>query len=139
MFAKIMVPVDLVHADRLTRALTVTADMSKQYGAEVVFVAIASSAPSGIARTPAEFSDKLAAFAAGQGSTGGYSATSHPVITHDPSVDMDAALLDAVSANGADLVIMASHVPGAAEYVLGSHGGHLAVHAPCSVMLIREG
>ena len=52
---------------------------------------------------------------------------------------MDAALLEAISATGADLVIMASHVPGVAEYVLGSHGGHLAVHAPCSVMLIREG
>ncbi|WP_121064961.1 universal stress protein [Chachezhania antarctica] len=139
MFAKIMVPVDLAHADRLTRALTVTADMAKQYGAEVIFVGVSTAAPTSVAHTPEEYAEKLKTFAADQGTKGGFTASSDPILSHDPSVDLNKALLKAISDTGAELVIMASHVPGALDYVLGSHGGHLASHAHCSVLLIREG
>ncbi|WP_158968331.1 universal stress protein [Chachezhania sediminis] len=139
MFNRIMVPVDLAHVDKLTRSLTVAGDMASHYGASLCFVAVGSSAPGPTGRTPAEFGDTLAAFADAQGRQRGVSATSLPILAHDPAADLNHALLKAVKDTGADLVIMASHVPGIADYLLSSHGGHLAAHAGVSVMLIREG
>ena len=33
---------------------------------------------------------------------------------------------------------MASHRPGAGEYVFGSNAGHVAQHAPVSVFVVRD-
>ena len=38
---------------------------------------------------------------------------------------------------GADLVVMATHVPNLTDYIWASHGGHLASHAKASVFLVR--
>ena len=38
---------------------------------------------------------------------------------------------------GADLVIMASHVPGMLEHIFSSHGGYIAQHAKVSVFVVR--
>ena len=44
----------------------------------------------------------------------------------------------AVEDTGADLVIMASHKPGLAEYFWPSNGGKLASHSGVSVLLVRD-
>ena len=36
-----------------------------------------------------------------------------------------------------DLIVMASHVPGVAEYVFASNAGYLASHADLSVLVVR--
>jgi nucleotide-binding universal stress UspA family protein len=46
-------------------------------------------------------------------------------------------LLSAINDAGADLVVMASHVPGLTEYVWPSHGGKIASHSTASVFVIR--
>lgn len=38
----------------------------------------------------------------------------------------------------ADLVAMASHGPIMSDYLLGSNASHVALHVPCSVMIIRQ-
>lgn len=50
---------------------------------------------------------------------------------------MDDILLKAVKDTGADLVVMASHVPNIMDYVWPSNGGKIAEHAECSVMVVR--
>ena len=60
------------------------------------------------------------------------------MIAHDPTTDVDDALLKAVDETGADLVVMASHKPGLAEYFWPSNGGKLAGHTGVSVMLVRD-
>lgn len=137
MFKRIMVPVDLSHVDRLDKALTCAADMAKLHGATVVYVAVSSASPSALAHNPEEFAARLAAFAEAQGAARGITADSHAVISHDPSIDLDPSLLKAVADTGADLVVMASHVPNVSDYIWPSNGGTIASHAKASVMVVR--
>ena len=137
MFTKIMVPVDLAHADKLTKALGVAAGLAKQFDAEVVYVGVSAATPSKIAHTPQEFAAKLDAFAKEQSSSHGVDASAHAVTSHDPTIDLDPTLLKAVDETGADLVVMASHIPNVTDYIWPSNGGTIAGHAKVSVMVVR--
>jgi nucleotide-binding universal stress UspA family protein len=137
MFKRIMAPVDLTHKESLEKALKATGDIARHYNAPVTYVGVAASAPGALGHNPAEFEKKLSAFAAGQAAEYGITADSKPVISHDPAVDLDKALLKAVDEVGADLVVMASHVPGLADYVWPPHGGKIAAHAHASVFVVR--
>ncbi|MBF9030677.1 universal stress protein [Rhodobacterales bacterium HKCCE3408] len=138
MFSRIMAPVDLGHLGQLERALTVTADEAKHHGCPVTFVSVTGSAPGPHGHTPEEFEQKLNAFAAKQADAHGIQADAHAIVAHDPSIDLDGKLVTAVDEIGADLVIMASHPPGVADYFWPSHGGKLASHTGASVMLVRD-
>ncbi len=137
MFRKIMVPVDLNHTDTLDKALAVAADLASRHDAPVAYVAVAPATPGPLGHTPEEKAARLADFAAKEAEAHGIAAEPHSVISHDPTADLDASLARAVDETGADLVVMASHVPGLSEYVWPSHGGRLAVHAKISVFVVR--
>ncbi|MFW2541608.1 universal stress protein [Primorskyibacter sp. 2E107] len=137
MFKRIMVPVDLAHADRLEKALGVAADMAGHYGATVVYVGVSAATPSSIAHTPEEFRSKLETFAKEQGATNGVATEAHAMTSHDPSVDLDPTLIKAIGETKADLVVMASHIPNVTDYIWPSNGGTLAGHAKVSVMIVR--
>lgn len=134
-----MAPVDLAHADKLGRALQVAADLADRYGAEVCYVAVTAPTPGALAHNPSEFAARLDDFAQAQAARHGHTATSHSVVSHDPAVDLDDSLLKACDDTGADLVVMASHVPGVVDFLFPSHGGRIATHAEVSVMVVREG
>ena len=63
MFATILVPVDLAHADRMHRALAVAADEARRHGARVVYLGITGDTPGAVAHSPREYRDRLAEFA----------------------------------------------------------------------------
>jgi len=136
-FKKIMTPVDLAHLKDLQRALQCTADLARHYDAEVVFVGVTAPTPSSVAHTPEEYGRKLDAFAREQSETHGISASAQTVIGHDPTTDVDDALLRATRDTGADLVVMASHMPNVLDYIWPSNGGKIAEHAKCSVLVVR--
>lgn len=137
MFNTIMIPVDLAHQDRLGKALQCAADLARHYDAKVIYVGVSAATPSSIARSPEEFKKKLAAFAASQADTHGIAAEAHAVISHDPATDLDPTLLKAVKETGADLVVMASHIPNVTDYIWPSNGGTIAGHSDASVMVVR--
>ena len=137
MFSKIMVPVDLAHEDKLTRALTCARDLAKLYGASVTYVGVTGSAPSALGHSPEEFTSRLEAFASDRAAEDGIETRAHAITSHDPAAEMNRALSRAVTDTGADLVVVASHVPGLAEHLRESHGGSLAEHSACSVMVVR--
>ena len=132
-----MTPVDLGHLGALEKALQVSADLARHYDAEVVYVGVSAAAPSATAHSPAEFKAKLSAFAAAQADQHGIRASADPVTSHDPTTDVDDALLKATRDTGADLVVMASHMPSVLDYIWPSNGGKIAEHANCSVMVVR--
>lgn len=138
MFTKIMTPVDLAHIGDLEKGLQCSADLARQYNAGIVYVGVTSSAPSKTAHNPAEYAEKLATFAADQAEKHGVATEAHSVISHDPTTDLDDALLKAVAETGADLVVMTSHLPNLTDYVWPSNGGKIAAHAGCSVMVVRS-
>jgi nucleotide-binding universal stress UspA family protein len=137
MYKTIMVPVDLEHADRIGKALRTASDLARHYDAEVCYVGVAAATPGRVAHGPEEFARKLDAFGRAEGEKGGHRARSKAVISHDPAADVDHKLADAVRETGADLVVMASHVPGVADAIWPSHGGRLASHAEVSVFVVR--
>ncbi len=138
MFRRILAPVDLLHLGKLERALQVTEEEAKHHNAPVTFVSVAAAAPGELAHNPEEFRSKLEAFAREQAETRGIEATALAIISHDPTTDIDDALLEAVKETGADLVIMASHKPGFAEYFWPANGGKVASHSNVSVFVVRD-
>lgn len=137
MFTKIMVPVDLAHIDALQRSLRVAADIARHYEAEVCYVSVTANIPGPLARTPAEYEARLAAFAAEQSKAHGRPASSRALISHDPVADMDKLLAGAVDEIGADLVVMQTHLPRKLDAIMPAHGGKVATQTSASVFLVR--
>ncbi|WP_417768393.1 universal stress protein [Stappia sp.] len=137
MYKKIIVPVDLAHASRLQKVLQTAADLGRHYNASVCYVGVISSLPGSVARSPSEFAEKLGEFASMQGKENGIATSSHAVTSHDPAVDLDQALLAAIADTGADLVVMASHIPNVTDYIWPSNGGTIASRSSASVFVVR--
>lgn len=137
MYKAVMIPVDLAHVDQLAKAIQTAADLAKLYSAKLVVVGVTGTAPSDVAHNPAEFTQKLEAFAADQSAKHGHAIEARAITSHDPAVDIDETLEKAADEIGADLVVMASHVPGMLEYVIASRAGYLASHSSRSVFVVR--
>ncbi len=137
MYKQILIPVDLTHVQHLTKSLQVAADLAQQYGARVTYVAVTSSAPGPVAHNPKEFKEKLAAFANDQAAQHGIATDARAYTAHDPAIQIDDTILKAIHEVQADLVVMASHIPNVADYILPSHGGKVAKHADVSVFIVR--
>ncbi|MCP8687462.1 universal stress protein [Marinobacterium sedimentorum] len=138
MYSHIMVPVDLAHAEQLHKALQTSADLAKLYQASVCYVGVSASTPSSIAHTPEEFSSKMEEFSQAQAAKHQLSnVSSATYISHDPTADLDDTLMRAASETGADLVVMASHVPGVMEHIFASNAGYFASFAKVSVLVVR--
>jgi len=138
MYKKIMVPVDLTHVDQLEKALVTAADLSKHYGAPICYVSVSAATPGPLAHNPAEFAAKLEQFAKKEAQSRGLGdATSKAYTSHDPSIDLDDTLLNAIKETGCDLVVMHSHIPGFPEYLFASNAGYIAMHSNVSVLVVR--
>jgi nucleotide-binding universal stress UspA family protein len=137
MYTKIMVPVDLAHIDRLSKAITTATDLAKHYGIPICFVGVTAEAPTEVAHSPREFGDKLAKFGAEQSNTHGLEIATAAYRSHDPATDLDKMLIAAAREQDADLIVMASHVPGLPEHFFASNAGAVASHADVSVFVVR--
>ncbi|PWJ20519.1 universal stress protein [Jannaschia seohaensis] len=138
MFKRIMIPVDLAHLKTLEKALKAGAVMARSEGAPVTYVSVTSDAPGSLAHTPQEFEKKLNAFASEQAAAHGITADAKMIVANDPAVDLDGKLMRAADEMGADLIVMASHVPGLSDYIWPSNGGTLAGHSKASVFVVRD-
>ncbi|MEO1016843.1 MAG: universal stress protein [Pseudomonadota bacterium] len=137
MYQKIMVPIDLAHIDRLGKALKTASDFARQHDIGVCYVGVSMETPSSVAHNPKEYGEKLAAFAKAQRDEFGIETTAKPLFSHDLATDLDRVLIKAIDEIGADLVIMASHMPGLAEHFITSNAGYIATHAKVSVFVVR--
>ncbi|QKV18883.1 universal stress protein [Oricola thermophila] len=137
MYNKIMVPVDLAHADKLALALDTAANLAKLYNIPVVYVGVTAPTPGPLGHNPEEYARSLKEFADDQGVRHGIATDSRPVVSHDPAVDLDDALIKAVHETGSNLVVMATHIPNVADHFWPSNGGRLATHTDASVFLVR--
>ena len=57
----------------------------------------------------------------------------HDVLTGDPAEK----IVEFAQEKGADLIVMASHIPGFLDYVFSSKAGYLALHSNLSVFIVR--
>jgi nucleotide-binding universal stress UspA family protein len=137
MYSKIMVPVDLAHVDKLEKAITTATDLAKHYHIPIRFVGVTAETPTEVAHTPTEFAAKLKAFGAEQSTAHDLDIDTAAYPSHDPTIDLDKTLMTAAEDFGADLIIMASHVPGLPEHIFASNAGAVASHAEVSVFVVR--
>lgn len=137
MYEKIMVPVDLAHLPRLEKAIGVATDLAKLYRLPICFVGVTAETPTEVAHTPREFAEKLAAFGATHAGKHDLKVDTAAYPSHDPAVDLDKTLINAAGETGADLIVMASHIPGLPEHIFASHAGAVASHARVSVFVVR--
>ena len=137
MYSELMIPVDLRHVDQMDKALSLSADIAKLYGATLHIVGVTSSAPSETARTPEAFDEKLTAYANERSQALDATFVAHTEVSHDPSIDLDEVLQKAAKTIGADLIVMASHIPGFAEHFVSSNAGYTASHSAVSVFIVR--
>ncbi|MBW0159562.1 universal stress protein [Sedimentimonas flavescens] len=136
-YTHIMLPIDLEHADRMGKAIETALALAVQFGAKLTLVGVTSELPGVSAHNPTEFKEKLSALAQRLGEGLPQSAESRTYVAHDPSVQIDGILLDAIKDVGADLVVMASHIPNVLNAIWPSHGGKMASHADVSVFVVR--
>jgi len=139
MYQKIMVPVDLEHPEGMQKALEVVADLAAHYRATVCYFGIAEKTPDRVARTPEAYVGVLADFARQQSEKYGIESESKAVASVDVPAEMDKTLVRVASEVGADLIVMASHIPGFADrmHLMSSHATHVARKAPMSVFIVR--
>ena len=138
MYQHIMVPVDLAHAEALEKALQTAADLGRHYGCPVTYVGVTASTPGALGHNPDEFAERLAAFGREETAKRGVEIATRAVTSHDPTADLDTALLHTAQELGADLVVMATHLPSMADYLWPSNGGRMAAHSSLSVFLVRS-
>lgn len=136
-YSHLMVPIDLEHAERMGKAIDTAHALAKQFDAAVTFVGVTAEVPSEAAHTPVEFERKMNAFAEKNAAGLPKGAAAKSYVAHDPTAQIDKILRSAVKDIGADLVVMASHIPHAIDAIWPSHGGKMASHADVSVFVVR--
>lgn len=137
MYRKIMVPLDLAHIEHLGKAIDVSTDLATHYGIPLCFVGVTAETPTEIAHTPHEYAGKLAEFGADIAKTRGIDVDTAAYSSHDPAAELHKALIEAARDKGADLIVMASHIPGVPEHIFASHAGAVASHSEVSVFVVR--
>ena len=137
MFSIIMVPVDLAHESTQATAVQVAADIGKLYKANVFLIGVTSSAPSSVAHNEQEFNENLAIYAESKSAEHDLQFDHMAVHKNDPAVELDDALTDACEEMNADLVVMASHVPGFMDHFFKSNASRLVTHTAISVIIVR--
>lgn len=139
MYARIMVPVDLQHLEAMHKALTTAADLARAYGASLWYVAVTGKVPNPAASSPERFAARLEEFADQQRRDLGLEVHARTVSSVDVTAELDHILLAVAREIGADLIVMASHVPGVADrvHLIGSNAAYVVRHAHASVFVVR--
>ena len=136
----ILVPVDIAQTEAAAAALGLARDMAGMHGAGVVLLNVLEKVPGYVAsQLPKTFHEnaladaaaRLNEFAAGHGLAG----TAEIVVRegHPPT-----EILEHANKIGADMIVIASHDPGLADYFLGSVAARVVRHAHCSVLVVRQ-
>jgi len=84
MYSRILVPVDLDHVDKLTKALDLACRTANESSATVVYVGVVDAVPTTSARTEGErMAERLNDFATGQAKKHGIKTADHVALRSD--------------------------------------------------------
>lgn len=141
MFKKILVPVDVSQSDSGAAGLKAAANLGGKSGAELVLLNVTSPVPNLVAaQLPSNYLEAaqesarkvMEEVASGAGlKSGSYEIQTAQGVAYDE-------ILSAAKSIGADLIVVASHQPGVADYLLGSTAAKIVRHAHISVLVVRD-
>lgn len=140
MFNRIIVAVDLEQDTPPGRLLQAASDIARTNGADIYLLHVIRAAPAIVSQyleagyehlASAKVEERLEALAAGLDIGAGTVACT---VRFGEIYQEILALADKVSA---DLIVLDSHKPGVADYLLGSNAARVVRHATCSVFVLR--
>ncbi len=138
MYSHILVPVDLAHVDKLSKALKVAARTAKEHDANVIYFGVVDAVPTPSAVTEGERMRQLfTEFATGQSKLHGIEVEERIALRQDLHLHVGSEIIEAAKTTDCDLIVMASHIPGLKDHFFSSNAGYVATHAPMSVYVIR--
>ena len=141
MYKTILLPIDHAQESSWNKALPVAVTLCEAYGAALHLVNVIPDFSHGMVRQyfPEDYEEKInegaqdnmKAFIAEH--LAGQDVTSH--ITHGPIYQR---IIETAEKIGADLIVMGSHRPELADYLIGPNAARVVRHTACSVMVVRE-
>ena len=141
MYKTILLPIDHAQKSSWKKALPVAVTLCEIYGAALHLVTVIPDFSHGMVRQyfPDDYEEKIKegthanmqAFIAEH--LAGQEATGH--ITHGPIYQR---IIETAEKIGADLIVMGSHRPELADYLIGPNAARVVRHSACSVMVVRE-
>jgi nucleotide-binding universal stress UspA family protein len=140
MLKTILVPIDVSQIEAGGIALDLARDLAKIRGGKLVLLNVVERVPGYAAvHIPPRFHEKAKSDASAGlkdlASKHGLADTAEVVVRDGhPSLE----ILDFANKIGADAIVIASHDPGIADYLLGSVAARVVRHAHCSVFVARK-
>ncbi len=131
MYKSIIVPVNLGHTGASDKAFETACLIARSSGAKVRVLTIVPHIDDNLTRRPEDSLPELEAYVASKADAG---VDMEPVLrTGAPH----RAIPRAAKEFNADLIVMNSHNPRIADYLIGSTAGHVVMHSECSVFIVR--
>ncbi len=140
MIKTILVPIDVAAEESAGAALSLARDLADKYGGRIVLLNVVEEVPGYvISQLPTGFHQKALEEAAALlkkiAVKNGLADSAETIIREGhPSTQ----ILEHAGEIGADMIVIASHDPGIADYFLGSVAARVVRHAHCSVLVARK-
>jgi universal stress protein F len=140
MIGKILVPLPVDSAASGSEALAMAVDIAKANGSKLVLLHVHETMPGYVsAHLPADFAKEAVkttmADLASTAKKHGIGKECEIVVR---SGNPAAEILEFADDAGIDMIVMASHDPVIADYLLGSVAARVVRHAHCSVLVVRH-
>lgn len=135
----VLLPIDLGHPDKAKEVLREGKALSEQRGASLTVLHVVSPVPGYVAaelpeglaeKALDEAKNELEAVVKANGLSGAAEIVVRRGIAQHEIVSL-------AKESNADLIVIGSHKPGVADYLLGSVAAAVVRHAPCSVLVLR--
>ena len=136
MYKNVIVPIDLDKADKAQAILDNAKDLTVG-GGKITLVNVVADVPGLIT---AELPEGLVQKAAHNARNSLLDLAKEAGVTADVQVRSGSphhAIVSLADELGADLILIASHVPGLRDYLLGATAANVVRHAKCSVLVYR--
>lgn len=139
MIDTILVPVDVSTPENASKSLDLAGPIAKAHGSKMVLLYVVEPVPGYVAaQLPPDIQDKASATSMDVmkqiAKDKGLPDTTEMLIrVGHPSSQILSCAEDA----GADMIVIASHDPGLADYLIGSVAARVVRHAHCSVLVAR--
>ncbi len=140
MINTILVPIDIAAEEAASAARGLARDQADKYGGRIVLLNVVEEVPGYvISQLPTGFHQKALEEAAALlkkiAVKNGLADSAETIIREGhPSTQ----ILEHAGEIGADMIVIASHDPGIADYFLGSVAARVVRHAHCSVLVARK-
>jgi len=140
MIRKILVPLPVDAANSGSEAVAMAVDIAKSGGSKIVLLHVNEIMPGYVsAHLPGDFTRKAVDASVADLTA---AAKAHGIGDEAEIVVRDgnpaAEILEYANDSGIDMIVMASHDPGLADYLLGSVAARVVRHAHCSVLVVRH-